>query len=103
MPRARPSSPNQVRAATAVTGTGPYNVTFGWTANGANAWNLTGNTGTTPGTNYLGTIDNQDLVLKTHAVEAMHVLGANQFIGIGTNTPQQLLSVKSGNLLLANA
>ena len=36
----------------------------------SNAWNLTGNAGTTYGTNYLGTSDNQSLMLKVNGVEA---------------------------------
>jgi hypothetical protein len=31
-----------------------------------NSWNITGNSGTIAGTNFLGTTDNQDLVLKTN-------------------------------------
>jgi len=33
---------------------------------GANAWSLTGNAGTTPGTNYLGTSDNQAFEIKVN-------------------------------------
>jgi hypothetical protein len=29
-----------------------------------NAWKLTGNSGTTAGINFIGTIDNQDIVFK---------------------------------------
>lgn len=31
-----------------------------------NAWNLTGNTGTNPSTNFIGTIDNNNLIFKTN-------------------------------------
>ncbi len=34
------------------------------------AWKLTGNSGTTAGTNFLGTTDNQSLVIKTNSTEA---------------------------------
>ncbi|NQY05339.1 MAG: hypothetical protein HRT68_03800 [Flavobacteriaceae bacterium] len=37
------------------------------------AWELTGNTGTNPNTNFLGTIDGQDLVIRTNNVETLRV------------------------------
>jgi hypothetical protein len=36
-------------------------------------WNLTGNTGTTPGTNFVGTTDAKDLVLKTNNISRVNV------------------------------
>ena len=58
----------------------------------ADAWALTGNSGTTPGTNFLGTTDNQDLVIKTNSAEVIRVdTGGN--VGIGTSNPQQKLHV----------
>ncbi len=36
-------------------------------------WSLTGNAGTTPGTNFIGTTDNRDLVFKTNGTEKMKV------------------------------
>jgi hypothetical protein len=36
-------------------------------------WNLTGNTGTTPGTNFVGTTDAKDLVLKTNNTSRVNV------------------------------
>ncbi|MGG9961347.1 beta strand repeat-containing protein [Ferruginibacter sp. SUN106] len=35
----------------------------------ANAWSLTGNAGTTPGTNFIGTTDAQSLILKENATQ----------------------------------
>lgn len=55
-------------------------------------WSLTGNTGTTPGTNYIGTTDNKDIVFKTNATaEKLRITSAgttllvngNQQIGSG--------------------
>lgn len=56
------------------------------------AWQLQGNTGTTPGTDFLGTTDAQDMVVKTTNTEAMRVL-ANGRVGIGTPTPAHKLQV----------
>lgn len=58
----------------------------------ANAWNLSGNAGTTPGTDFIGTTDNQRLVIKTNNNEAVTVLpGGN--VGIGTSNPSSQLEV----------
>ncbi len=56
----------------------------------ASPWLLTGNAGTNPGTNFVGTIDNQPLVLKS----------GNGKVGIGTETPTASLDVGSGLLHL---
>ncbi|HNS50554.1 MAG TPA: tail fiber domain-containing protein [Anaerolineae bacterium] len=40
---------------------------------GGDAWLLTGNAGTTPGVNYLGTNDNQPLLLKVNAQRALRL------------------------------
>lgn len=52
----------------------------------ANEWLLTGNAGTTAGTNFLGTTDAQDLVFKTNGSEQVRVLTTGQ-VGIGTAAP----------------
>jgi hypothetical protein len=49
-------------------------------------WTLTGNAGTSPGTNFLGTTDAQPLVVKTNNAEAMRVTSAGD-VGIGTAGP----------------
>jgi hypothetical protein len=49
-------------------------------------WSLTGNAGTTPGTNFLGTTDAHDLVVKTNNAEALRVTSAGD-VGIGTTSP----------------
>lgn len=48
-------------------------------------WNLTGNSGTNPTTNFLGTIDSTDLVLRTNNIERMRVASSGN-VGIGTST-----------------
>ncbi len=58
------------------------------TPNAANAlfWGLTGNSGTTPATNFVGTTDAQDLVVRTNSIEKMRILSNGQ-IGIGIAIP----------------
>lgn len=50
------------------------------------AWKTGGNSGTTAGTHFLGTIDNKDLVIKTNNVERLRFTTNNE-VGIGTSTP----------------
>jgi len=59
------------------------------------AWLLGGNTGTTAGTNFIGTTDAQDLVFKTNNTEQMRVLSSGN-IAIATPTPttNYLLTIK---------
>lgn len=61
-------------------------------------WTLTGNTGTVPVTNYLGTSDPTDLSIATNATEKIRVTSAGQ-IGIGTPAPDvsALLDATSTN------
>ena len=69
-----------------------YNGTnFTWQSSLANAWSITGNSGTTAGTNFIGTTDNQDLVFKTNGTEAFRATVSNR-IGIGTSNPSYVLS-----------
>ncbi|MBN4062459.1 hypothetical protein JYU20_04600, partial [Bacteroidales bacterium AH-315-I05] len=55
-------------------------------------WDLTGNTGTTVGTNFLGTTDAQDLAIYTNNAEKLRVTSAGN-VGIGTTTPSSILEV----------
>ena len=72
------------------TGTSP---SFTVTPTSIGAWSWTGNTGTTPGTNFIGTTDNQDLVFKTNGTEKMRLMSANDYVGINTSTPFSDLEV----------
>ncbi|MBN4062349.1 tail fiber domain-containing protein, partial [Bacteroidales bacterium AH-315-I05] len=49
-------------------------------------WDLTGNAGTTVGTNFLGTTDLQDLAIYTNNTERFRVTSAGN-VGIGTASP----------------
>lgn len=58
-------------------------------------WSLTGNSGTTAGTNFIGTIDAKDFVIKTTCNEHVRVLAGGN-VGIATSSPAQALEV--GNI-----
>ncbi|WP_228439824.1 cell wall anchor protein [Chryseobacterium phocaeense] len=52
----------------------------------AQSWNLTGNLGTNPSNNFLGTTDNQTLMFKTNNTEAMRILPDGK-VKVGTGDP----------------
>ena len=55
-------------------------------------WSTKGNTGTTPTTNFIGTIDSVDWVIRTDSTEQMRVT-ANGNVGLGTNSPNRRFHV----------
>lgn len=57
-----------------------------------NGWSTVGNSGTNPNTNFIGTTDNDDFVMRTNNVERVRVKNAGN-VGIGTNNPTQLLTI----------
>jgi hypothetical protein len=59
-------------------------------------WDLAGNSGTNPDTNFLGTRDNQGLAIKTNAVDRVRIR-ANGLVGIGTTNPDAGLHVSSND------
>lgn len=94
---------------TATAGTSPNNVSPGfyywdgsiWVAiagSGGKDWSLVGNSGTTAGTNYIGTNDAQNLQLRTGATERLTIDGSNGNVVIGTSTISSTtkLEVNSG-------
>ncbi len=66
-----------------------------------NAWLKTGNAGTSAATNFIGTTDNNALVVKTNSVEALRVT-ENGDMGIGITTPSQQLEITK-NFQLPNS
>lgn len=63
-------------------------------------WSLTGNTGTNPSVNYIGTADGQPLIIKTNGAEHMRI-DADGNIGIGTTSPTAKLNV-NGTVKMEN-
>lgn len=57
-----------------------------------NSWSTQGNTGTNPGVNYVGTSDNNDLVLKANNTESIHVKTDGK-VGVGMTNPAYMLDV----------
>ena len=68
----------------------------------ADSWALTGNSGTSPGTNYLGTNDTQPLLFYTNSSERMRI-AINGSVGIGTNNPLNLFSVGASSEFQINS
>jgi hypothetical protein len=58
-------------------------------------WASSGNKNTDPSSQFLGTVDNQPLVLRTNGAEALRVTTDGQ-VGIGTVDPQTPLHVVNG-------
>lgn len=52
----------------------------------AQSWNTTGNSGTNPSNNFIGTTDNQPLIFKTNNTKVMNIL-PNGVVKIGINDP----------------
>ena len=64
-------------------------------------WSLKGNAGTVPATNFVGTTDAQDFVVRTTNAERIRVLAAGN-VGINTNNPTSQLHVVGDLLKTAN-
>lgn len=75
-----------------------------WTPDNANGlfWKLTGNSGTNPANNFVGTTDAQPLVLRTNNTEKVRVL-ANGYVGINTPTPSEFLELGNAAQLALRA
>ena len=65
------------------------------------SWLLTGNAGTNPATNFLGTTDAQHLVFRTNNLERMRITSSG-YVGIGTAAPNERLDV-NGNIRFSGA
>ncbi|MDK2771944.1 MAG: tail fiber domain-containing protein [Flavobacterium sp.] len=65
-----------------------------WVSLSSVSWSTTGNAGTAPATNKVGTTDNQAFILATNNTEAIRVTNTGN-VGIGTNNPSTKLHVVS--------
>src|SRR2546430_1969850 len=61
-------------------------------------WKLAGNAGTNPTNNFLGTTDEQPLIIKTNDMEAIHV-STDGKVGIGNSNPEFKLEVMAQDQL----
>ena len=70
-----------------------------WTPTDPNGlfWQIKGNSGTIPGTNFIGTTDGNRLVFKTNSTEWMTILTSGN-VGIGNVTPLSRLYVGPGGI-----
>lgn len=66
---------------------------------GGSGWSLTGNASTNPPTNFLGTTDAKDLVVKTSGAERLRVLSGGN-VGIGIANPNRKFVVKGDDAVL---
>lgn len=72
-----------------------WKISNNYNSSSSSDWNITGNTGTTAGTNFIGTTDAKDLVLKTNNTEKLRVLSGGN-VGIGVTVPTAYLQIKAG-------
>ncbi|MCG3166365.1 MAG: hypothetical protein POELPBGB_02143 [Bacteroidia bacterium] len=77
-----------------------------WQTPSGGGWSLTGNSGTTAGTNFIGTTDAVDLVVKVNGAETARFKSSG-LVGIGTATPTDKLHIfgssrYQGGMILMN-
>src|SRR5512133_3649272 len=66
-------------------------------------WQLTGNAGTNPNTNFLGTTDNQPLVIKVNSTESLRLeaaaarLQGDLTVGAGSNGIMKVRHIEGKN------
>jgi len=67
----------------------------------ANAWNINGNSGTNPASNYIGTSDNNDLSFGVNGLFRMRLSGESA-LGIGEMFPKYPLDISTGQAGINN-
>jgi hypothetical protein len=95
------SSLYAVSSGTAVNATyAGYSDTATYALNSVNAWNTSGNSGTSAASNFVGTTDNTDLVFRTNNLERMRITSAGR-VGIGTTSPTASLHIVGTDGIIA--
>ena len=69
---------------------------------GASGWSLTGNASTNASSNFIGTTDAVDFVVRTTNAERLRVLSGGN-VGIGDASPASLFTVGNGDLFQVNS
>jgi hypothetical protein len=72
-----------------------------WSTGTGLFWSLTGNGGTSPSTNFLGTTDSIDFVFRTNNNEKLRLTGSGR-LGIGTSAPAAKIELSNGDIHLTN-
>ncbi len=75
---------------------------FGKQISNGQSWSLTGNAGTSPGVNFMGTTDAKALYLRTNNQNRL-VISSLGRVGIGTASPLEKLQVKGASILANNS
>ena len=73
-----------------------------WVKMGSTGWALSGNTGTVAGTDFIGTTDAIDWVIKTNSIERMRVKSGGN-VGIGATTGTSLFNVGTSDQFQVNS
>jgi hypothetical protein len=68
---------------------------------GGNNWGLTGNTGSNPANNFIGTADSQAVVIRTNNAEQLRVTAVGD-VGVGTNNPQTKMHLNAGSFRVSS-
>jgi hypothetical protein len=76
-----------------VTGSGTNASPYVVNAAGSSGWSLTGNSGTSAATNFIGTINEEALNIRVYNQPVLHFSTDKKF-GFNTTTPSQLLHIK---------
>ena len=64
-----------------------------WQVVASSGWGLSGNAGTNPLTQFIGTTDNQDLVFKTNNIEKFRIFA-------DLNASGQIMNIGTGDILI---
>ncbi len=78
--------------------TSDVNGVAAWEDLNFSAWGLTGNTGTNPATQFVGTADNQPIAFRTNNLERFRINEQGN-IGIGTTNPLTRLEILDDNIV----